>query len=324
MKTPRLYHFLIDMNLLRGIPVFLLFLLVSGCLTPSLRNELAWEYYNIGNAYYSLNKYSQAIELYQKALTYNPDLAEGNFNLARVYFALGRYEEGLKLLEQLRSTRGENVLLLQTIAYGLAKQGRREEAIQYYLEVLNQSKGNTHALYNIGILYWELDRIEDAYPFLYQAYELAPEDIDILRTLGKVELRRNNLREALQYFTDYLKEKPDDDVIGLEAYTLLVEDRRYAEALALIESLLEKKKENPSLWFEKAYLLLTKAEEKEEGLTALETALELGFKDKQKLRVLFAETPPLYIEELKPLILRKGVYPSEELEEFFRELWGEQ
>jgi Tfp pilus assembly protein PilF len=265
----------------QGVGIVLLCSLSLSCLTPTLKRNLALEYYNIGNTYFSLNKYAQAVESYQKALTYDPDLAEGNFNLARVYFALGRYEEGLDILRRLQTDRGENIILLQTIAYGLAKSGKRDEAIQYYVRVLSYSEGNTNALYNLGVLHYEMEQYEQSYIYLSRLYEIDPQDLDTLKLLGQIEVRRERFSDALQYFFPYLARKPEDLETGLAVYKILIDQKRYGEALKTLDAQLEKKKEEPRLWFEKAFVLLTKAEEKKAGIDALTKALTLGFKDPQ-------------------------------------------
>lgn len=297
--------------------------LLLGCLTPTIKRDLAREYYNIGNTYFSMNKYAQAVESYQKALTYDPDLVEGSFNLARVYFALGRYDEGLEILHRLQLEKGENIILLQTIAYGLAKSGKREEAIQYYTHVLSLTEGNTHSLYNLGLLYYEMEQYDHAYTYLSRVYEIDKQDPDTLKILGLIEVRRERFSEALQYFFPYLTQRPEDLEIGLTVYRILSDQKRYGEALKILETLLEKKKEEPRLWFEKAFILLTKAEEKQAGLDALSKALTLGFKDVQKFRMLLGETPPNYLEEVNTVLIRTGALSKEELESFLSAFYGQ-
>ena len=303
------------------VGIVLLCSLSLSCLTPTLKRNLALEYYNIGNTYFSLNKYAQAVESYQKALTYDPDLAEGNFNLARVYFALGRYEEGLEILRRLQTDRGENLILLQTIAYGLAKSGKRDEAIQYYVRVLSYSEGNTNALYNLGVLHYEMEQYEQSYIYLSRLYEIDPQDLDTLKLLGQIEARRERFSDALQYFFPYLARKPEDLGTGLAVYRILIDQKRYGEALKTLDALLEKKKEEPRLWFEKAFVLLTKAEEKKSGVDALTKALTLGFKDTQKFRMLLVETPPSYLEEVTTVFIRTGAFSKEELDGFLKNLY---
>ncbi len=292
--------------------------LFLGCLTPTIKRNLAREYYNIGNTYFSLNKYAQAVESYQKALTYDPDLSEGSFNLARVYFALGRYDEGLEILRKLQTDRGENMILLQMIAYGLAKSGRKEEAIQYYVRVLSLSEGNTHSLYNLGVLYYEMGQFDRAYTYLSRLYEIDQQDLATLKLLGQIEARRERFSAALQFFLPYLAQKPDDSEVGLTVYRILVDQKRYGEALKTLESLIEKKKEDPRLWFEKAFVLLTKAEERKAGLDALTKGLTLGFKDTQKFRILLAETPLSYLEDVTSIFIRTGAFSKEELDRFLK------
>jgi len=305
----------------QGVGIVLLCSLSLSCLTPTLKRNLALEYYNIGNTYFSLNKYAQAVESYQKALTYDPDLAEGNFNLARVYFALGRYEEGLDILRRLQTDRGENIILLQTIAYGLAKSGKRDEAIQYYVRVLSYSEGNTNALYNLGVLHYEMEQYEQSYIYLSRLYEIDPQDLDTLKLLGQIEVRRERFSDALQYFFPYLARKPEDLETGLAVYKILIDQKRYGEALKTLDAQLEKKKEEPRLWFEKAFVLLTKAEEKKSGIDALTKALTLGFKDPQKFRMLLVETPLSYLEEVTTVFIRTGAFSKEELDGFLKNLY---
>ena len=51
--------------------------------------------YNLGNAYYMVNKYEEAIRAYNKALDLNPESAECHFNLASAYGDIGNLTKAI-------------------------------------------------------------------------------------------------------------------------------------------------------------------------------------------------------------------------------------
>jgi len=290
-------------------------LFTSGCTTTAIRRELSAEYFNLGNAYFELKKYDKALALYEKSLRYDPSFSEGSYNLARVYIVQERYAEGIAILRDLMLRDGDNLLLSQTLAFAFAKSGKNDEAEEVYRTILSRSEGNIGALYNLSILAEANKDRDKAYDLLKTAYRLSPEDPDILRRLGFLEANLGMASMATQYLERYREKKADDIDTAFFLSELYKKERFYAKALDILDALIKKKKDDPKLWFEQAFLYLVKANDKDAGLESFGKALELGYSNKVKLKELLSESQPAYIEDIKSLILKKRLLTEAEAEE---------
>jgi tetratricopeptide (TPR) repeat protein len=293
-----------------ALPVFL-----AGCLSGKMRRELAAEYFNLGNAFFELKNYDRAMALYQRALSYSDSLPENSYNLARVYISQENYEEAFKVLVGLLAVDPENLILLQTLAYAQAKSGSTGDAIVTYRRILSFSGGNIITLYNLSVLYEAEENREEAYRYLKTAYDISPEDADVLGRLGRLEAQYGDPLTAISYLQSYMEKKADDVDTALFLCGLYKNQGLYAEALKLIETVLPRAASQPLVLFEQAYLLLTKAEERVKGLEALTKALEAGFVDKDKAGSLLLEASAAALRDIQNLLTTKGVLSTAEVEE---------
>jgi tetratricopeptide (TPR) repeat protein len=288
--------------------------LLAGCVSGKVRRELAAEYFNLGNAFFELKNYDRAMALYPKALSYSDSLPENSYNLARVYIFQENYEDAFAVLVELLAADPENLILLQTLAYAQAKAGSTGDAIVTYRRVLSLSGGNTISLYNLSVLYEAEGDLEEAYRYLKTAYGISPDDTDVLGRLGRLEARYGSVDTAISYLRSYTEKKTDDADTAVFLCDLYKNQGLYAEALALIETVLSRAASNPLVLFEQAYLLLTKAEERVKGLDALTKSLEAGFADKDKAASLLLEASPAVLKEVQTLLTTKEVLTPEEAE----------
>ena len=74
-----------------------------------LSSPLAEVYNNLGIAYHQQNKFSKAIENFEKALEINPNSGGANFFLGVDYFKTRQYQRAIEPLEKARQLAPENV-----------------------------------------------------------------------------------------------------------------------------------------------------------------------------------------------------------------------
>ena len=73
-------------------------LLFSGCTSQVQQKDLATEFFNLGNAYFELQKYDKAIEYYMQAIELDDTLIKANYNLARVYIEKNDFNKAQEIL----------------------------------------------------------------------------------------------------------------------------------------------------------------------------------------------------------------------------------
>ncbi len=287
-------------------------LLLLSCLTPGGGASLSKEYYNLGNGFFDLGKYERAAMYFRKALELDPELNQARFNLALTLIEQKQPELAIRELEKLLPRDPRNVSLLVVLAYAYHLRSSDAEAIETYRKVLAISASNTDARYNMALLLWKTGQGGEALEQLRRVLEESPDDLEARLDEGKLLLELGRAEEAAGSLERYLEAKPDD----VTAYLLLGESyrrqERFDKALEAYQDALAYDGKLARAWFYSAEILLTKIEDPERGLTALQQALELGFRDQEALRGLLQAPNLLDADRVREMVEAKGVLtPSE-------------
>ena len=88
----------------KAITALLLLGLLSACVSQAAREELAQEYYNLGNAFYEIRSYDRAIDYYTLAISHDPGLLNAHYNLSLALIKQGRGDKA----EKTKHIRGNN------------------------------------------------------------------------------------------------------------------------------------------------------------------------------------------------------------------------
>ena len=112
----------------------------------------------------------------------------------------------------------------------LARQGRREEALQHYREALRARPGTAIAVLNIGGTLLDLGRTAEAVDALREAVRLTPGDFQARSTLGQALFARGLLREAESSFREAVRLRPDFAEARVDLGAVLANSGRLAEA----------------------------------------------------------------------------------------------
>ena len=288
----------------------LLVLATLGCTRYVRIDDLAEEYYNLGNAFYELENYEEAESYYLRALELDPELERAGFNLARALAEQERYAEALALLEDLLPADPDNLQVIEALAYVEYSRGNVDAAISGYERVLELSPFRGDVLYNLGTLFLEEGEEVEARSYLARAYEVAPADPDVLNAYAEALFRTGSNEEGLSVLDDLREIGNLPEGYLRNAARRYAEAEYYADSLVLYDRLLATAPEDPRALFEKARILLTAAEEGDAGLAALEGALEAGFADAAEAGALLEEPSLIRSEEVRELFDEYGVQPE--------------
>ena len=251
----------------------------SSCVSSVSGQDLAKEYYNLGNAYFAIKRYKDAIEFYQKSLDYEAGAAKASFNMATSYIALGNNDKAVAILTALLAKDPRNTELYSLMAYAMHVQGKDDEAVADYQKILEIQPEDRDALYNLGIIAWRKKDFDKAEGYFRSLLKVSPADPKALFGLGSILLDQGKAQDAVGFLNQYLETKPEDTsayLVLAGAYTAL---KQYLKALDTYEKAIALDKTLKDAWFNRAYLLLTKAQDPDRGTVSLEQALDLGFND---------------------------------------------
>ncbi|OIP71465.1 MAG: hypothetical protein AUK43_06115 [Oscillatoriales cyanobacterium CG2_30_40_61] len=176
---------------------------------------------NLGNAYYSLGQYQQAIEYHQQALTISREIGdrrgEGSAlgNLGNAYGSLGQYQQAIEYHQQylmiareIGDRRGEGNAL-GNLGSAYLSLGQYQQAIDYYQQALTilreigDRRGQFYSLNNLAFTYEKLLQIPQALETWQSALALSSplefpvEYLFIGRNLGNTAFEVENWQLAI-------------------------------------------------------------------------------------------------------------------------------
>lgn len=150
-------------------------LTACGKLKPS--NLQANYHLRKANGFYLDEKFRKAVESYEKALQYNPNLKQIYFHLATSYAALYKPakdseinrmygEKALDYLLKAKENNPDNIKIIHALGDMYEKLGNFEEAEKYYLTIKKNSKDNPKVYYVLANFYsnhGQHDKAEEMY-----------------------------------------------------------------------------------------------------------------------------------------------------------------
>jgi len=237
----------------------------------------------LGFIYYEERRYDEAIERFAPVLARNPDeyeivfflgiaqrrsgrgddaiatfdsIPEGNEHypdartqLAALYERRERYDEALVEIDKANAAKPSRELALYAATLR-SKTGDFDGAVKQVEDLIAESPGDDELLYNLGVIYGESDRTDEAIVHMRRALDTNPDNASALNYIGYTWAERGiNLDEAESMIERALALRPEDgyiaDSLGWVFYMRarpLVEDgnlpaaRKYIDqALAALE-----------------------------------------------------------------------------------------
>lgn len=184
-----------------------------------------------GIEYHDEGDYDRAIECYEKALELAPDVPGIYYEMAFSYLYKGNPEEALRYSQEgidrasARGAKDELPGLYDLKGSALDDLGRREEAVEVYLEALDRfDVNNTRLYYNLGLTYYRMGERDKARDCLAQSLIDDPFHPASNLLLGKICYEQGRKSQSLYCLCYFLL---------LEPYT-----ERAVEAYATIEQLM--------------------------------------------------------------------------------------
>lgn len=192
------------------ILVIVIFLLtpISYVFSQNIKsNDIFTDYNSLGDKYKENGKNKEALCCYQTSLIYDRDNYATNIKIAITNHALGYYANMIYYFK-----RGIEISDSYT-AYGnlgsiYAEMGYDKEAFKYLQEALDEAPNYSYALNNMGALLMRYDKYDEARVYFRKANEENKEMPDPLHNMGNSYFENNQLDSALFYFNKTIKINP--------------------------------------------------------------------------------------------------------------------
>jgi len=141
-------------------------------------------WFGLGFALSWNNKFEEAIDAYNLAITCEGDFAAAHFNMANAYFELKNYDKALYHYFEAYNIDKDDFYALTNIGDCYAVQKWFEESLEYYHKALEINPTHNEAVLGIVNALSELGRINEARIFVERAFKKNPQNIDLLFTVS--------------------------------------------------------------------------------------------------------------------------------------------
>ncbi|KYR02718.1 glycosyltransferase [Tieghemostelium lacteum] len=178
----------------------------------SLSNKnYAPAYFYMGVIYSEKREITMSLQSYQKAVDINPFYPEALCNIGVIYKSLGDLDSSIRYYYRALQGNPNYQLVRSNLAIALNDYGTKvklmgdlKKSIQIYKKSLSFNYKHSETYYNLGVVYAENRKFEQA---IYN-YELAihfnPSYTEALNNLGVIFKESDNLERALQYYNQAL------------------------------------------------------------------------------------------------------------------------
>lgn len=173
-------------------------------------------YVNLGNLYFSHERYQEAASRYQEAVRINPS-ANNYFSLGQAYLNAGEFDKAESQFNRVRSLESEKPNGYYGLGLVLSKKGRHEEAIRQFEKALTLKNDLFDAYAEIGYAYADLGQMGEAEEIVASLKQEAP---DLADTLSRYMYKVDPPKLMFAYFSSTFKYRlsAKTPVSALDAY----------------------------------------------------------------------------------------------------------
>jgi tetratricopeptide (TPR) repeat protein len=188
--------------------------------------------------------------LFSRAVRSDASMTGAHMNLAYLYLLRGMPEKTASELKEVLRLEPDNAEAGYRLAWLLLSQGRIEECIGLAEKLKGSQVVSAPLLSVLGDAYLRKGKKEAGLSALKKAIELRPDNAAYHFALGIAWLKHPpDLQEAEQSFRQFLKLQPDDAQGQLHLGYVLLKQKQYIEARALLEKSLQKGSGTPEAFY---------------------------------------------------------------------------
>ncbi len=188
----------------------------------------------------------------------------------------GEARKALRMLQEMEATiiNDPELFFISGTAHLLLK--NKEEALSYFDKCIRQAEPEDCVSFLMNIATNLVDKHEYAFalPYIRRAFDIDPEDLDIINEMAFCHERLNNLNESVLYYEAYIREEPFNDNVWYNLGTVYARAGNYKQAVQAFHFAITINDDNSSAYFNLANTLI-REEEYAEAITILQDFLKL-------------------------------------------------
>jgi tetratricopeptide (TPR) repeat protein len=246
--------------------------------------ELVIAYYYRGRINLETGSYQEAEEAFQEALRLNESLEPALFDLSTLYQITERYSDAIETYEKLLGFYPDNLEARKRLVDLYLKLGDEEKAELHTEKIREHSKPGEPGRQALGLIYLKQGKLDESIEELELIVSAWPDDQKSRYYLGTAYEEKEDLDKALEHFRQV---KPDSKYFisaQMHIAYMLERQKKYDEAISVLERAIELKREKAELYLMLASVYEGKEEYQKgiqvirEGLKHHEDNIDLAFR----------------------------------------------
>lgn len=158
-------------------------------------------YINLGNSYLITGNKEGAKKCYLEVIRREPLSVMGHFNLGNTYIALGDIDNAKAEYEEVISIDPQYVNALNNLGNIYKMKGESDKAIEYYEQTISLNPDDAKGYFNLGTIYYSNKKYDKAISNLVIVTALEPRHAKAYYLLSLIYLDQNKYKLALKKYT---------------------------------------------------------------------------------------------------------------------------
>ncbi|AFZ59994.1 tetratricopeptide repeat protein [Anabaena cylindrica FACHB-243] len=213
----------------------------------------AW--YGQGKALFKLQKYQESLLAYDKAIQLQPNYLEAWTDRGFVLSHLQRYSEAIFAFDKGLQIKEDYPALWDAKGDAFKNLKQYDNAIKSYNQAIELQPDNYEIWYKKGFLLQSLKQYDDAITAYIKAVELKPDYEAALYNWGNSLVNLNRYEDALKAYSQLVQYKPNHYQAWFSRGNSLITLRRYSEAIDSFKEVIKYNPSNYQAWYSLGWAL---------------------------------------------------------------------
>ncbi|WP_413172540.1 tetratricopeptide repeat protein [Anabaena azotica] len=206
-------------------------------------------WYGQGKALFKLKKYQESLIAYDKAIQLQPDYLEAWTGRGFALASLQRYSEAIASFDQGLKFKNNDPALWNAKGDAFRNLNQYDNAIKSYEQAIELQPDNYEFWYKKGLSLQNIQQYDDAITAYAKAIELKPDYTAALYNVGNSLVKLNRYEDALKAYSQVVQYRPNHYQSWFSRGNILITLRRYAEAMDSFKQVIKYNPNNYQAWY---------------------------------------------------------------------------